>query len=612
VIPYGFNSFDITADEGSLISFYRNGEILATATGTGMQQTIPLPSLPLNAHVSLTITKQNYYRYEADLPVEEILTANFTANNTHICPENYVNFTDMSVGDPLEWLWTFEGGDPATSTEQNPEGIMYAIPGDYDVTLEVTGAVSTNSYTIEDYIQVSENLVASIEISASAENICVGEEVSFTADAQNGGIIFEYQWKLNGVDVGTNTNTYVNDNLSDGDIVSCEFTSSVLCLVQNPVMSNEIEMSVNEIGPVAISIESNISEICEGSEVVFSAIPENGGDAPSYQWKLNGNNVGTNSSEYTTTELTSQDVVSCELISNSNCISGSNTVMSNDISINVLEMLPAGVSISASAGEICLGDEITFTATPQNEGSEPTYQWKVNGENAGENSHEFTINELSDDDVVSCEMTSSYDCAINNPAMSNLIIMMVTDYPVEMETPDGPIAVDLYESMNSSYTTGTDPNTLTYVWTVSPEEAYENLTPNENMLNIEWAEGFTGQASINVFGSNNCGDGPVSDNLEVSVANTFGIGENDLNVGVSIFPNPNNGTFTVKFSSEGNEVVKMQIRSILGEVAYSEEEISISGEFLKVIDLSSFAEGIYFLILENNDSVLTEKIVVHK
>jgi hypothetical protein len=76
VIPFGNNIFDITADAGSLISFYRNGEILATATGTGMQQSITLPSLPLNAHVTLTVTKQNYYRYEADLPVEEVLSAN--------------------------------------------------------------------------------------------------------------------------------------------------------------------------------------------------------------------------------------------------------------------------------------------------------------------------------------------------------------------------------------------------------------------------------------------------------------------------------------------------------------------------------------------------------
>ena len=131
-------------------------------------------------------------------------------------------------------------------------------------------------------------------------------------------------------------------------------------------------------------------------------------------------------------------------------------------------------------------------------------------------------------------------------------------------------------------------------------------------LNITWDESYKGQASIEVFGTNDCGNGPVSSTLEVSIDNTFGIGENELNVGVAVFPNPNNGTFTVKLSSESNETVKLSIRSIVGEVVYTEEQITVNGEFVKTIDLSNFAEGIYFLMLENNNKVLTEKIIIQK
>ncbi|MCD4725076.1 MAG: T9SS type A sorting domain-containing protein [Bacteroidales bacterium] len=611
VIPYGSTAFNITANDGSLISLYRNGEILATATGTGSPQVINLPAIPLNADVTLTVTKQNYFRYEEIIPVLEVLQANFEADDTSICPDGVVNFTDLSQGTPVSWLWTFEGGDPASSTDQNPQGIMYSTPGAWDVTLEVSSTTSTDSYTIDDYITVMDNVTVVASVTATAEDICEGEEVTFNVTLVNGGITPAFQWQLNGVDVGDGTDVYVTNSLADGDIVSCEVTSSIECTIANPVMSNDIVMTVNEILPVGIIIETETVQICAGSEVLFTAIPENGGDTPVYQWKVNGSDVGTNSAEYTTSDLADGDMVTCELLSNANCITG-NPAMSNEITITVLEELPAGVSIVASIEEICAGDEVTFTATPENGGSEPAYQWKVNGENTGDNSNLFITADLADDDVVKCEMTSSFVCAINNPAMSNPISMSVNPYPVEMAIPSGSAYVDLNETLSSNYTTTNDPNTLTYTWTVTPDEAWENLAPDMHNLTITWKEDFTGQASIHVFGTNDCGDGPVSGNMDVSVENTFGIGENDLNIGVSIFPNPNNGTFTVKFSSANNENVKMKIMSIVGEVVYNEEELSVNGEFIKVIDLSKYAKGVYFLMIENNNKILTEKIVVQK
>jgi hypothetical protein len=51
---------------------------------------------------------------------------------------------------------------------------------------------------------------------------------------------------------------------------------------------------------------------------------------------------------------------------------------------------------------------------------------------------------------------------------------------------------------------------------------------------------------------------------------------------------------------------------MVGENIFSAEQINVDGEFIKTIDLSNFAEGIYFLTIENNNKVLTEKIVLQK
>ncbi len=84
-----------------------------------------------------------------------ILIADFTANTTSIPVDGTVDFTDQSYGNPIAWEWTFEGGNPATSSEQNPAGIQYSEPGSYFVSLEIFTDEDTSIITKENYINVN-------------------------------------------------------------------------------------------------------------------------------------------------------------------------------------------------------------------------------------------------------------------------------------------------------------------------------------------------------------------------------------------------------------------------------------------------------------------------
>lgn len=48
-----------------------------------------------------------------------------------------VNFESLATGEIKSYAWTFQGGTPATSTEENPS-IVYNVPGKYNVALAVT------------------------------------------------------------------------------------------------------------------------------------------------------------------------------------------------------------------------------------------------------------------------------------------------------------------------------------------------------------------------------------------------------------------------------------------------------------------------------------------
>jgi hypothetical protein len=77
------------------------------------------------------------------------------------------------------------------------------------------------------------------------------------------------------------------------------------------------------------------------------------------------------------------DTVNCVLTSNETCATN-NPDTSNMIIMNVNPFLPVGVTIAASNNPVCAGDTVCFTATPTNGGTNPGYNWVVNGNNMNE------------------------------------------------------------------------------------------------------------------------------------------------------------------------------------------------------------------------------------
>jgi PKD repeat protein len=111
--------------------------------------------------------------------------------------------------------------------------------------------------------------------------------------------------------------------------------------------------------------------------------------------------------------------------SNAACATGS-PATSNIVTMTVNPALPVSVSIAPSANPVCAGTSVTFSATPTNGGTSPDYQWKVNGNNAGNNSAVFSYIPVNND-LVTCELTSNATCATGNPATSNDINMMISN-----------------------------------------------------------------------------------------------------------------------------------------------------------------------------------------
>jgi hypothetical protein len=75
--------------------------------------------------------------------------------DTLLAPGDQVQFVGGFSGfRPTQWQWEFEGGTPATSTQQNPT-VQYDRPGKYRVTLTVSNEHSSHTYTQEEVVKVT-------------------------------------------------------------------------------------------------------------------------------------------------------------------------------------------------------------------------------------------------------------------------------------------------------------------------------------------------------------------------------------------------------------------------------------------------------------------------
>ncbi|MBN1339156.1 MAG: T9SS type A sorting domain-containing protein [Bacteroidales bacterium] len=130
------------------------------------------------------------------------LIANFGANTTDVCQGEDVSFVDFSTGNIVSWSWTFEGGDPATSTIQSPT-VTYNTPGDFDVTLTISDGTENNTISKPDFITVMPmpGIPAKPE---GPETVCTNYTgVAADYSTTGGANAISYEWSIEPAAAGT-------------------------------------------------------------------------------------------------------------------------------------------------------------------------------------------------------------------------------------------------------------------------------------------------------------------------------------------------------------------------------------------------------------------------
>ncbi|MCK9291486.1 MAG: choice-of-anchor J domain-containing protein [Bacteroidales bacterium] len=272
------------------------------------------------------------------------------------------NYTDL--------LWTTSGnGTFSDATVVNP---IYT-PGSVDIAngsvilILTADAGSSCSQTSEMVLTLQNVLTVSVAVIQLTDIICTFTEAQFQALAVNGGLIPSYQWQLNGVDVGDDSDLFAYLP-TDGDVLSVTLTSSIGCALNNPVDSEPFVVSVTPEQTAEVSITTESTNVCDNTMVTFTAIPVNGGSSPSYQWYVNQQAVGTDAAEFSYEPLDGDEIY-VEMTSDHPCAVVADAV-SNTIIMEVTPPLLMLIANPAHGGTVSGGDNyaigstVTVVATP--------------------------------------------------------------------------------------------------------------------------------------------------------------------------------------------------------------------------------------------------------
>lgn len=268
-------------------------------------------------------------------------------------------------------------------------------------------------------------------IEADQSTICEGESITFTVIGNDLGNNPIFQWQIDGIDVGTNNVTFTTNLISTGQNITCTINTNQDCASISTITTNAITINVAPVTLPSITISPNATEICPGEEVTFTASGNNFGANPTFQWQIDGINVGANQAEFTTNQLTNGQLVTCVLTADMMC-QENNIVESQPVSVLVWSNNLPVVQVVSNATEICKGEAVIFTAFGNNYGTNPLFQWMIDGVPVSCTDSIFTTTTLNNGQLVSCQIINPDACAAYSTALSNTISVKVNEIKVEV------------------------------------------------------------------------------------------------------------------------------------------------------------------------------------
>ncbi len=536
------------------------------------------PSSPLDEDG--TVADQGCYPYII------AFASDYYADNTSICQGDAVLFTDASIGSPTSWDWTFEGGTPPTSTDQNPT-VTYNTVGVFNVTLTISDGSNNSTLIKENYINVSV-LPVQANTPAGPTDVCSRTQHNYTTESVAGANY--YEWEVDPTDAGTITGTDTVGSFTADESWSGDYTIRVRAGNQcgDAQWSAVLNCTLNAM-PSIFDL-SDGGAYCDGDNGI--EITQDGSETGvDYELFFEGETTGTiiagTGNEISYGFFTEEGDYTAEgFTATCSDYMGGTAIITVDY---VPE--PAGIPIGDES--VCVGSTTDYTVMPIEDAD--TIYWSLTPAEAG------TIMGSRGD--ISIEWASDFEGLAQLTAQGhNQCGFGIESDELEISCSTIPAPEILGLSMvckeeSADYETLYNDGS-TYEWTVSGGEIIIGEGTNE--ITVLWGVPGIGTVDLTETMGEVCVG--TAEIFEVTIDDCTGIGEASFN-NLNVYPNP----ATNHINIQSDDLIK-SIRVF----DFTGKEVASENVHTKLFQLntSRFNSGIYILVIRIEKSISTKRIVI--
>ncbi len=577
--------------------------------------------------VRLTATNECGSSTQTDtITISEEPIAKFSVQNGLGCVPFEAHFNNLSNTDNL--LWQFPGGVPNTSTELTPV-VVYNNPGSYDVTLYATNELGTDTIKMENAV------VAFLPPQGDFTYQLNGSKVHFTQTTSN---ISGFEWHFGDGNASSQENP--------SHIYAQDGTYKVKFTYYNSCDTLTVQKDIVVVSPPIAGFEYDVVAGCAPLTVHFTNTSS--ANIDTLYWTFEGGIPYHSTEENPTVVFENKGKFDVSLyVKNS---AGDNFALKSEL-VNVYGVPKPNFSKTSNG----LAYTFTYTGEPAN-----TVTWYFGDgtssvgnvvEHTYANEQDYVLRVLAENECgkdtlisnLSVELNPTADfssdltsgCAPLEVRFNNLSSsssswiwsfeggnpsVSIEENPLVFYTVGGKYDVKLIAIgekgqdtiLIEDYIVVDDGPNVDFSYEIDEATVQFSNLSSADARDFYWDFGdgtvlneenpvhtyqYEGKYNVKLIASNDCGENSIVKEIEIIISN---LQEQDF-VKAKLYPNPNNGNFTVDFNSNYEGDFKAVIYNTNGQLLY-DNTVGVSvGKNKLYFDVQTFNSGIYILELSNRD-----------